>query len=80
MTVATLICLVNAGSRDGGLLNLPLNWHFRIMIFVLVLTLLVIAAFFFANVTSLISVLGFDWTIFVSKNNIYIGFFIEYGV
>ncbi|KAK0047860.1 CKLF-like MARVEL transmembrane domain-containing protein 4 [Biomphalaria pfeifferi] len=64
MTVAALVCLVSAGGKDGGLLNLPLSWHFRIMLFVLVLTLLVTVALLFGNVTSLISIFGFEWTFF----------------
>ncbi|KAH9509512.1 hypothetical protein Btru_046073 [Bulinus truncatus] len=64
MTVAALVCLVSAGGKDGGLLNLPLSWHFRIMLFVLVLTLLVTVSLLFGNVTSLISIFGFEWTFF----------------
>ncbi|BFZ19246.1 hypothetical protein BsWGS_22285 [Bradybaena similaris] len=64
MTSATLVCLVSAGRADGGLLNLPLSWHFRIMIFVIVLTLLVTLAIFLGNLTSLITVFGFEWTFF----------------
>ncbi|CAG5116272.1 unnamed protein product [Candidula unifasciata] len=64
MTSATLVCLVSAGKSDGGLLNLPLSWHFRIMIFVIVLTLLVTLAIFLGNLTSLITVFGFEWTFF----------------
>ncbi|XP_005091282.1 uncharacterized protein LOC101851099 [Aplysia californica] len=64
MTIATLVCLVSSGAKEGGLLNLPLSWHFRIMIFVLVLTLLVIATLFFGNITSLITIFGFEWTFF----------------
>ncbi|GFR77886.1 hypothetical protein ElyMa_003980500 [Elysia marginata] len=64
MTVATLSCLTSAGAQEGGLLNLPLSWHFRIMIFVLVLTLLVTIATLFGRVTSLITVLGLEWICF----------------
>ncbi|CAL1543962.1 unnamed protein product [Lymnaea stagnalis] len=64
MTTAALVCLVSAGGQEGGLLNLPLSWHFRIMLFVLILTLLVTVALLFGNLTSLISIFGFEWTFF----------------
>ncbi|RUS92044.1 hypothetical protein EGW08_000257 [Elysia chlorotica] len=64
MSMATLVCLTSAGTEEGGLLNLPLSWHFRIMIFVLVLTLLVTIATLFGHVTSLITVLGPEWICF----------------
>ncbi|GFN94884.1 hypothetical protein PoB_002139000 [Plakobranchus ocellatus] len=64
MTIATLSCLTSAGADEGGLLNLPLSWHFRIMIFVLVLTLLVTMASLFGHFTSLITVLGLEWIFF----------------
>ncbi|XP_059156711.1 uncharacterized protein LOC131941458 [Physella acuta] len=64
MTMTALVCLVSAGEKDGGLLNLPLSWHFRIMIFVLVLTLLVTVALLFGNITSLVAIFGFEWTFF----------------
>lgn len=64
MTLATLITLVCAGSKEGGLLNLPLSWHLRLMLFVLVLTLLVTCVFLIGNVTSLITAFGFEWTFF----------------
>lgn len=61
LTVATLSCLTSAGAAEGGLLNLPLSWHFRIMLFVLVLTLLTTVATLVGHLTSLLATLGFEW-------------------
>ncbi|KAL8603322.1 hypothetical protein ACOMHN_054018 [Nucella lapillus] len=63
LTLITLVCLVSSGQREGGLLNLPLEWHFRIMLFVLVLTFMTSLVVICANVTSLINVLVVEWTI-----------------
>ncbi|XP_076470905.1 uncharacterized protein LOC143300849 [Babylonia areolata] len=63
LTLITLVCLVSSGRREGGLLNLPLEWHFRIMLFVLVLTFMTSLVIICANVTSVINVLVVEWTI-----------------
>ncbi|XP_052826660.1 uncharacterized protein LOC128248726 [Octopus bimaculoides] len=39
-SVVSLVCLTTSGRHEGGYLSLPLCWHFRIMVFILVLTLL----------------------------------------
>ncbi|KAK7493767.1 hypothetical protein BaRGS_00014908 [Batillaria attramentaria] len=63
LTCITLMCLVVAGHQEGGLLNLPLDWHFRTMLFVLVLTLLTSLVFLVANLTSLIDALAVEWNL-----------------
>ncbi|KAK7114940.1 CKLF-like MARVEL transmembrane domain-containing protein 4 [Littorina saxatilis] len=63
LTSITLLCLVVAGHKEGGLLNLPLEWHFRIMLFVLVLTFLTSLVIVCANVTSVINVLVVEWNL-----------------
>ena len=68
MSLATLTCLTSAGVEEGGLLNLPLSWHFRIMIFVVVLTLLVTMVTLLGHLTSLIAILGLEWICFVREN------------
>ncbi|XP_067652618.1 uncharacterized protein [Haliotis asinina] len=62
LSLMTLVCLVTSGGYEGGLLNLPLSWHFRIMIFVLILTLLFSFLSILANITSLVFVFPFEWT------------------
>lgn len=53
------------GQGEGGLLNLPLEWHFRIMLFVLMLTLMTSLVVIVANVTSLIHALVVEWNLVV---------------
>ncbi|XP_041375071.1 uncharacterized protein LOC121387953 [Gigantopelta aegis] len=61
-SLATLICLVTSGREESGLLNLPLTWHFRIMMFVLVLTILYSTVSVVGNITSLVYMFPFEWT------------------
>ena len=65
LTSVTLLCLLVSGQKEGGLLNLPLEWHFRIMLFVLVLTLLTSLVIVCANVTSVINTLVVEWNLAV---------------
>jgi hypothetical protein len=59
------VCLTVAGQGEGGVLNLPLEWHFRIMLFVLMLTFMTSLVIIVANVTSLIHALVVEWNLVV---------------
>ncbi|KAK3603798.1 hypothetical protein CHS0354_042799 [Potamilus streckersoni] len=61
LSLVTFICLVTSGRREGGLLLLPLAWHFRVMIFVLLLTSLTSLLVWIFNVTGLILLFPFNW-------------------
>lgn len=66
LTSVTLMCLVLSGHKEGGLLLLPLSWHFRIMLFVLVLTFLVSLVLLVASVTTLTAMFAIEWNFVVS--------------
>ncbi|KAL3860334.1 hypothetical protein ACJMK2_010473 [Sinanodonta woodiana] len=61
LSLVTFICLVTSGHREGGLLLLPLAWHFRILIFVLLLTSLTSLLMWIFNLTGLILLFPFNW-------------------
>lgn len=61
LSVVSLICLTTAGRREGGYLSLPLCWHFRIMVFVLVLTLMSSFVIWAAHVTGVASAFPVNW-------------------
>ncbi|KAK6174477.1 hypothetical protein SNE40_017747 [Patella caerulea] len=64
LSLVMLISLATAGQKDGGILHLPLNWHFRIMLFVLILTILSSITSVLANITNIVSLLPIDWIVF----------------
>ncbi|XP_063443332.1 uncharacterized protein LOC134723708 [Mytilus trossulus] len=60
-SLIALISLTTAGKRDGDFLQLPLSWHFRVMVFVLLLTSMTSLTLWIINATGLVLALPLNW-------------------
>ncbi|XP_071172963.1 uncharacterized protein [Mytilus edulis] len=60
-SMIALISLTTAGKKDGDFLQLPLSWHFRVMVFVLLLTSMTSLTLWIINATGLILALPLNW-------------------
>lgn len=62
-SVISLISLTTAGKKDSDFLLLPLSWHFRIMLFVLLLTSMTSLTLWVVNATGLVLAIPLNWYI-----------------
>ncbi|XP_052062948.1 uncharacterized protein LOC127702687 [Mytilus californianus] len=60
-SLIAIISLTTVGKKDGDFLQLPLGWHFRVMVFVLLLTSMTSLTLWIINATGLILALPLNW-------------------